>query len=97
MVVELKPRLTFDEYLEKTLSTSPEDFDRDTKIEEHCGVSSLREYPLIMQGRRHVEHYVGQTANQRLLTELDTIYLPSINCHLALSKVYDKVKWPEAE
>jgi hypothetical protein len=55
---------------------------------------------LIAQGRRHVEHYVRKTANQRLLTEFndlqDTIYLPSVNCRLALTEVYDKVKWPEA-
>lgn len=61
MAAELKPKLTFDEYLE---------------IE-------------------------GRAAYQWLLTEFndlqDTIYLPSINCHLTLSDVYDKVKWPEAE
>jgi len=36
-----------------------------------------------------------------LLTEFndlqDTIFFPSINCHLSLADVYDKVKWPEAE
>jgi Uma2 family endonuclease len=81
------------------LSTSTEDFDRDTKIEEYRGIPSLREYLLNAQDRCHAEHYVRQAANQWLLTEFndpqDTIHLPSINCHLTLSDVYDKVKWPE--
>jgi Uma2 family endonuclease len=87
--------------LVEVLSTSTEDFDRETKIEEYRSIPSLREYLLITQDRCHVEHYVRQTANQWLLTEFndlqDTIHLPSINCRLTLSDVYDKVKWPEAE
>jgi len=114
MAAELKPKLTFDEYLEiegkaefiptalvEVLSTSTEDVDRDTKIEEYRSVPSLREYLLIAQDRCHVEHYVRQTINQWLLTEFNdlqnTLHPPSINCHLALSDVYDKLKWPEAE
>jgi Uma2 family endonuclease len=74
---------------------------RDTKIEEYRSIPSLREYLPIAQDRCHVEHHVRQTANQWMLTEFDdiqdTIYLPSISCHLTLSDVYNKVKWPEAE
>ncbi|HZF37532.1 MAG TPA: Uma2 family endonuclease [Blastocatellia bacterium] len=85
--------------LVEVLSDSTEDFDRDAKTEEYRGIPSLREYLLIAQDRCHVEHYVRQTANQWLLTEFkdlqDTIYLPSIDCRLALTEVYDKVKWPE--
>jgi Uma2 family endonuclease len=87
--------------LVEVLSTSTEDFDRETKIEEYRSIPSLREYLLIAQDRCHVEHYLRQTANQWLLTEFndlqDAFNLPSINCHLTLSDVYDKVKWPEAE
>jgi len=87
--------------LVEVLSTSTEYLDRETKIEEYRGIPSLREYLLIAQDRCHAEHYVRQTANQWLLTEFndlqDTIHPPSINCHLTLSDVYDKVKWPEAE
>ena len=87
--------------LVEVLSTSTEDFDRDNKIEEYRGIPSLREYLLIAQDRCHVEHFVRQTVNQWLLTEFndmeDAVQLPSINCHLAMSDVYDKVKWPEAE
>jgi Uma2 family endonuclease len=87
--------------LVEVLSTSTEEFDRETKIEEYRSIPSLREYLLIAQDRCHVEHYVRQAANQRLLTEFndmqDAIHLPSINCRLILSDVYDKVKRPEAE
>jgi Uma2 family endonuclease len=87
--------------LVEILSTTTEDFDRAAKAEEYRGIPSLREYLFIAQDRCHVEHYVRQTANQWLFTEFDnpkdTIFLPSINCELALSEVYDKVKWPEAE
>jgi Uma2 family endonuclease len=87
--------------LVEVLSTSTEDFDREAKLEGYRGVPSLRDYLLIAQDRCHVEHLIRQTANQWLLTEFndlqDAIYLPSINCHLTFSDVYDKVKWPEAE
>jgi len=76
MAAELKPKLTFDEYLE---------------------IESKAEF----KSEFIVEHFVRQTINQWLFTEFhdlqDTIHLPSINCHLTLSDVYDKVKWPEAE
>jgi Uma2 family endonuclease len=77
------------------------DQDQAAKAEEYPNIPSLREYLFIAQDRRHVEHYVRQTANQWLFTEFnnlrDTIFLPSNNCELALSEVCDKVKWPEAE
>jgi len=81
--------------LNSKANSSTEDFDRETKIEEYRSIPSLREYLLIAQDRCHAEHYIRQTANQWLLTEFndlqDTIHLPSINCHLTLSDVYDKV------
>jgi Uma2 family endonuclease len=85
--------------LVEVLSSTTEDRDRDFKIEEYRSIPSLREYLLIAQDRCHVEHYVRQAANQWLLTEFnslqDDLFLPSINCRLALQDVYDKVKWPE--
>lgn len=87
--------------LVEVLSTTTEDLDRAAKAEEYRSIPSLREYLFIAQDRCHVEHYVRQTVNQWLFTEFDnpkdTIFLPSINCELALSEVYDKVKWPESE
>ena len=53
------------------------------------------EYVLIAQNKPHVEHYVRQPDNRWLLAEADslqqTLHLPSIDCHLALAEVYDKV------
>ncbi|HEX5084487.1 MAG TPA: Uma2 family endonuclease [Blastocatellia bacterium] len=87
--------------LVEVLSTTTEDLDRVAKAEEYRSIPSLQEYLFIAQDRCHVEHYVRQAANQWLFTEFnnpqDTIFLPSINCELALTEVYDKVEWPEEE
>ncbi|MGE0127715.1 MAG: Uma2 family endonuclease [Blastocatellales bacterium] len=85
--------------LVEVLSTSTKDIDRNDKAEEYRTIPSLQEYLLIAQDRCHVEHYVRQGDNQWLLTEFnslqDATVLPSINCRLAMSEVYDKVEWPE--
>jgi Uma2 family endonuclease len=56
---------------------------------------TLMEYVLITQTKPHIEHYVRQPDNRWLLAEADsvhdTVHLPSIDCHLALAEVYDKV------
>jgi Uma2 family endonuclease len=81
--------------LVEVLSTTTEDFDRDAKTEEYRSITSLQEYLLIAQDCRHVEHYVRQSDNQWLFEEFnslqDMVVLPSIDCRLALSEVYDKV------
>jgi hypothetical protein len=49
----------------------------------------------ITHTKPHIEHYLRQPDNRWLLSEAerlpDTIHLPSIDCHLALGEVYDKV------
>jgi hypothetical protein len=53
------------------------------------------EYVLIAQTKLHIEHYVRQLDTRWLLAEADslqdTLHLPSIDCHLALAEVYDKM------
>jgi Uma2 family endonuclease len=79
----------------EVLSESTEAYDRGGKFAHYRKLASLMEYVLIAQTKPHVEHYVRQPDNRWLLAEADslhqTLHLPSIDCHLALAEVYDKV------
>lgn len=82
----------------EVLSESTKDYDRGGKFEHYRSLASLSEYVLIAQDKHHVEHFVRQPDNRWLLSETnrleDTIHLPSIDCALALTEVYDKVEMP---
>jgi Uma2 family endonuclease len=79
----------------EVLSESTEAYDRGGKFAHYRKLASLMEYVLITQTKPHIEHYVRQSDNRWLLAEADslqdTLHLPSIDCHLALAEVYDKV------
>jgi Uma2 family endonuclease len=79
----------------EVLSESTEAYDRGGKFAHYRKLPSLMEYVLITQTKPHIEHYVRQPDNRWLLSEADslpnTVHLPSIDCHLALAEVYDKV------
>lgn len=79
----------------ETLSESTEAYDRGGKFAHYRKLTSLLEYVLIAQTKPYVEHYVRQPDNRWLLSEADglhtTLHLPSLDCHLALTAVYDKV------
>lgn len=80
----------------EVLSESTEGYDRGKKFAHYRKLESLQEYVLIAQDTYHIEHYIRQPDNQWLLSESDTvqdtIHLPSIDCHLAVADVYDKVE-----
>ena len=80
----------------EVLSKSSNGYDPWTKFAHYRKLESLQEYLLISQIKYHVEHYVRQPNKQWLLSEYesqsDTIELPSINCHLAMSDIYDKIE-----
>ena len=79
----------------EVLSESTEAYDRGGKFAHYRKLASLMEYVLITQTKPHIEPYLRQPDNRWLLAEADslsdTIHLPSIECHLALAEVYDKV------
>lgn len=87
----LNPSLIID-----VLSKSTEGYDRGEKFAKYRRIESLAEYLLFAQDEPHVEHYVRQANNEWLLSEVneldDTLYLPSIACHLKLGEVYNKVE-----
>jgi len=81
----------------EVLSDSTANYDRGTKFKHYRTLESLKEYLLIAQDECHIEHYIRQINNQWVLSETsdlkETIDLPSIDCHLALTDVYDKVEF----
>ncbi|MEZ4734042.1 MAG: Uma2 family endonuclease [Caldilineaceae bacterium] len=79
----------------EVLSASTENYDRGEKFHSYRTIESLQEYVMIAQDSHHIEHYVRQPNGQWLLSEAtslaETIHLPTIDCALPLSDVYDKV------
>jgi Uma2 family endonuclease len=78
------------------LSDSTANYDRGAKFKHYRTLNSLKEYLLVAQNEYHIEHYIRQANNQWLLSETsnlqEVIALPSINCRLALTDIYDKVE-----
>jgi Uma2 family endonuclease len=79
----------------EVLSNSTAAFDRGDKFQAYQQMDSLKEYLLISQDKKIIEHYVRQTRelwNYTVAVGLESsLYLPSIECTLRLEAVYDKV------
>jgi Uma2 family endonuclease len=84
----------------EVLSPSTEAYDRGQKFAHYRKLQSLNEYMIIAQDQPYIEHWVRQADNKWLLSESnnlhDIISLPSIECHLALAAVYDRVVFLDA-
>lgn len=92
--------LTNPTLLVEVLSPSTGNYDKVGKFDHYRKIASLAEYILVAQDKPHVMRYVRQTdAVTWLLSETTdinyVIELPSINCQLALSDVYDNVEFSE--
>ena len=95
---------TFDVLLNPTvlieiLSQSTEAYDRDKKFELYRSLESLAEYVMISSLRVRVERFTRQpdgTWNYDAKTSLeDTIDLKSVDCHLRLADLYEKVTFAQ--
>lgn len=79
----------------EVLSPSTEAFDRGAKFRSYQTVESLKEYVLVAQDKPLVEQFVKNgdgTWKYRTAEGLESsLALPSIECTLNLSAVYDKV------
>jgi Uma2 family endonuclease len=84
----------------EVLSSSTEAYDRGKKFQHYRTIKPVQEYVLISQEKALIELYVRQS-KQWILTFADTldsvIKLPSIDCTLALSDVYEKVTFDSDE
>jgi Uma2 family endonuclease len=83
------------------LSPSTEITDRTTKFARYRRIPSFREYVLIAQDKPLIEHYVRQdngTWSWSAVEGLEeSIYLPTIDCTLALAEVYEQVTFSPEE
>src|SRR5947209_6143902 len=79
----------------EVLSKSTEAFDRGAKFQAYQTLDSLKEYLLVAQDRPIIEQYVRQSDSKWTYMAVagieSSIVLPSVECTLNLSAVYDKV------
>jgi len=73
-----------------------QDDERDSKFEQYRQIASLCEYVRIEPERYLIEHFVKQPSNEWTVSQIENeeeqVYLASIDGHLSLAAVYDKVK-----
>ena len=83
----------------EVLSSSTEAYDRGDKVTYYKSIASFREYLLIAQHRPHITHYVKQPAGTWAYEEVndlsDNLFLPPLDCALALSAVYRDVEFSQ--
>lgn len=79
----------------EVLSPSTEAFDRGAKFQAYQTIESLKEYVLVAQDSPTIEQFVRQADGKWTYTAVtgleSSIVLPSVECTLNLSAVYDKV------
>jgi Uma2 family endonuclease len=97
---------TFDTLLNPTvivevLSESTEAYDRGQKFEQYRSLESLKEYMMISSQRISVERYTRQpdgSWNYIAKASLeDSIDLKSVDCHLLLADLYEKVDFSTSQ
>lgn len=85
----------------EVLSPSTEKYDRSVKFLSYQQIESLTDFLLISQDKSLVEHFERQTSGQWLYTahrDLSAnVSLPSIDCILPLTEIYDRVQFPPEE
>lgn len=81
----------------EVLSPSTERYDRGRKFRSYRLIETLREYILIAQDTRQIEHFErqpdGQWTFQSIGEEDPPLALPSIGCMLSVADVYEKVEF----
>jgi Uma2 family endonuclease len=79
----------------EVLSKSTEAKDRGFKFMCYRKLDSFAEYLLVSQDRPSVEHYVRQSDNRWVMTEVsdpeDSVGLASIPCELKMSDIYEAI------
>ena len=82
----------------EVLSPSTEAYDRGDKFTYYKSIPSLKEYLLIAQHRPHITQFVKQDERiwyQEEFNSLsESIHLPSLDCMLNLSEIYQDVIFP---
>jgi Uma2 family endonuclease len=83
-------------FIAEVLSESTQDYDQGGKFAAYRTIPSFQEYLLLSQTSITAQHYVKEGDRRWTLTDYenpqDVIGLPSLNCELTLSDLYDKVE-----
>jgi Uma2 family endonuclease len=88
---ENKNTLTNPVVLVEVLSDSTEGYDREEKFSHYRRIPSLREYLLVSQHERRIEHFSRNDDGSWTLRDVEPpgiVQLPSIGCALSLDEVY---------
>lgn len=90
----LNPTVLFE-----VLSRSTEAYDRGRKFRHYGTLESLREYVLVSQEQRWIEHFARQPDGRWLLTSVSEgrVELPALDISLAVDEIYDRVTFDDAE
>jgi Uma2 family endonuclease len=82
----------------EVLSESTEAYDRGLKFGHYRRIPSLREYVIVSQERMSVERF-SRRGDEWVLTDYlepeQVLEIESIGCKVPLSRIYDKVRFPE--
>ena len=85
----------------EVLSPSTEAYDRGKKFGHYRTLEALQEYVLIAQDAPLVEHFARQEDGSWRFAAASglnaSLYLPTINCTVALAEMYQRVEWGETE
>ena len=83
----------------EVLSRSTSAYDRGDKFDHYKRIETLQDYVLIEQTRVHVEHFHRLENDDWLMRSFDnlsdTLALPSVDCNVTLSQIYDGVNVPQ--
>lgn len=83
----------------EVLSPSTESYDRGKKFQQYRLLPSLKEYLLVSQDSARIERFLVQEADFWQFNDVQgltsDIHLPSIDCTLSFSEVYDLVTFDE--
>ena len=80
----------------EVLSESTEAYDRGEKFAHYRRLDSLREYVLVSQDKIRIERF-RRDGEEWILSEVSdpdaTLHLESIDCHVAVAAIYEKVEF----
>jgi Uma2 family endonuclease len=83
----------------EVLSPSTEKYDRGLKLQRYRTITSLQDYVLVNQNEIRIEQYTRQENNLWILRDYQSLdeelVINSIGVSLPLSRIYDRVEFPQ--
>lgn len=95
-VDEKRDTITNPTVIIEILSPSTERYDRGVKFRHYRLIETLRDYILVAQDRRHIEHYTRQEHGLWIFEESsaaeEQVAIQSIACSISIADAYEKVE-----